>query len=273
MRVAAFCVRLTLLCLLLGAGSIFAYSQEIDIVDSDDIPIEEKILYSHQTTFRITAQSQGFGLGFNIGKIKNIHSTRIWDFEITNLFSWKNVRLTNPFTYGAKPFVYGKLNNVLVVRAAYGDQRRITGKPYWGGVEMRFIYQGGVSLAIMKPYYYYVLTVVTDETGHTSEMYDYQTFDHRDEWIEIIGRAPFSEGFKGIKVSPGVNFRAGLNFEFARSEAKVRSLECGAMLDVYPMGVKLMADLGEKTVWKEIQKRTYLLFYISFNIGYRYNKY
>ncbi len=273
MRTIANYVRYTLLCLIIGAGHFIALSQEADINSSDDIPIEEKILYSNQYSFRIIAQSQGFGGGFNIGKIKNINSTHIWDFEITNLFSWKKVNMINPTTYGAKAFVYGKLNNVLVVRAAYGNQRRITGKPYWSGVEMRVVYQGGVSLAIMKPYYYHVLTIATDETGQACETYDYQTFDHKDEWIDILGRAPFFEGFSGIRVSPGANFRAGLNFDFAKSDAKVRSLECGAMLEAYPLGVSLMADLGDKTVWKEIQKRAFLLFYISFNMGKKYNKY
>jgi len=273
MRVAAKRIHELLLCLLLGVVPFFAFSQEIEITDPDDVPIEEKILYTNQNTFRLVAETQGFGLGFNFGKIKNIYSTRIWDFEITNLFALKKVRLVNPYVYGGKAFVYGKLNNCLVVRADYGEQRLISSKPYWGGVEMRIVYQGGVSLAILKPYYYYVLTVKTDETGHAYEDYDYQTFDQRDQWIDILGRAPFREGLKKMKVSPGVHFKTGLNFDFARSDARVLALEAGVMLEVYPMGVSLMADLGEKTVWKEIQKRTFLMFYLTFSIGKRYNKY
>ena len=258
-----------LLCFLLGVVPFFASSQEIDITDPDDVPIEERILYSNQNTFRLVATTQGFGLGFNFGKIKNIYSTRIWDFEITNLFSLKKVRLVNPYVYGGKGFVYGKLNNCLVIRADYGEQRLISGKPYWGGVETRVVYQGGLSLAILKPYYYYVRLRSTDGTEH----YEYQTFDQRDQWIDILGRAPFFEGFRGLKVSPGLHFKAGFNFEFAKSEARVFALETGLLLEAYPLGVALMADLGEKTVWKEIQKRAFLMFYITFSMGKRYNKY
>ncbi len=270
--VANRAVRL-LLCFLLGVVPFFASSQEIDITDPDDVPIEERILYSNQNTFRLVATTQGFGLGFNFGKIKNIYSTRIWDFEITNLFSLKKVRLVNPYVYGGKGFVYGKLNNCLVIRADYGEQRLISGKPYWGGVETRVVYQGGLSLAILKPYYYYVLAIKTDESGQSYEDYDYQTFDQRDQWIDILGRAPFFEGFRGLKVSPGLHFKAGFNFEFAKSEARVFALETGLLLEAYPLGVALMADLGEKTVWKEIQKRAFLMFYITFSMGKRYNKY
>lgn len=273
MRGIANRFRVALLCLLVGAFSSFAYSQEIDIATDDDVPLENRIIYSNQNTFRIVAMTQGFGVGFNVGKIKNIYSTRIWDFEVTNLFSLKNVRLINPYTTGSKPFVYGKLNNCLVVRASFGEQRRIYGKPYWGGVETRVVYQGGVSLAILKPYYYYVLAVQTDETGQAYETYGYQTFDQRDQWIDILGRAPFFQGFSGLKVSPGLHFKAGVNFDFAKSDAKVRALEAGAMLEAYPLGVALMADLGEKTVWKEIQKRAFLMFYVTFSFGRRYYKY
>lgn len=273
MRVVANRVRFALLCVLLGVVCPFAYSQEIDIIDQEDVPMENKILYTNQNTFRLVAMTQGFGLGFNFGKIKNIYSTRIWDFEITNLFALKKVRLVNPYTFGGKSFVYGKLNNCLVIRGSYGEQRRIYGKPYWGGVETRVVYQGGLSLAILKPYYYYVLAIQTDETGASYETYAYQTFDQHDQWVDVLGRAPFTEGFRGIKVSPGLHFKAGFNFEFAKSDARVLALEMGAMLEAYPLGVNLMADLGEKTVWKEIQKRAFLMFYLTFSIGKRYNKY
>ena len=273
MRTFANRVRFALLCLLLGAAGSFAYSQEIDITSPEDVPFENRILYTNQNTFRIVAMTQGFGLGFNIGKIKNIYSTRIWDFEITNLFALKKIRVINPYTFGGKAFVYGKLNNCLVIRADYGEQRLIYGKPYWGGVETRIVYQGGLSLAILKPYYYEVMVRKIDETGGVYDVKEYQTFDQHDQWLDVLGRAPFTEGLKGIRVSPGLHFKAGFNFEFSKSDARVFALEPGLMLECYPMGVNLMADLGEKTVWKEIQKRAFLMFYLTFSMGKRFNKY
>ena len=79
-------------------------------------------------------------------------------------------------SYNTRPFVYGKLNYVYVIRLGYGEDRRIFGKPYWGGIETRWTYEGGISLALLKPYYYYVVTYQPSPTGGYIEKIEEQTF-------------------------------------------------------------------------------------------------
>lgn len=238
-------------------------AQEIAVGNDDARPLEERILYSHESTMHITVHSQGLGLGYKSGKIRDIYKTTYWDFEISYLRSLKQVKMMSLFS--TTSFVYGKLNDALTLRGGYGASRQIYGKPYWGGVELRWIYEAGAELALLKPYYYTVLVAEPTSTGEYSQVTKYDTFDHVSEWIEIIGRAPFKYGLKEIKFRPGVYVKGGLEFEIGTSRLRAQSIEVGAMVEYFPQGLVLMAD----------NPTNYLIptFYLSYNWGSRYNKF
>ena len=120
---------------LFGACAFLLPAQEIDIQSDDDRPIEERIVYNHQNTTHIAIHTQGFAAGFKIGRIKTINRTAHWEVEVASLHALKEIKTINISTYYTKPFIYGKLNNAYVLRFGYGEERRIFGKPYWGGVD------------------------------------------------------------------------------------------------------------------------------------------
>ena len=169
---------------LFGACAFLLPAQEIDIQSNDDKPIEERIVYSHQNTTYLAIHSQGFAAGFKIGRIRTINRTTNWDVEVASLHALKEIKTINVSTYYTRPYIYGKLNNAYVLRVGYGEDRRIFGKPYWGGVETRWTYEAGVSLAFLKPYYYYVLVYHPTSTGY-DEIIEEQTFDQKEQWVEI----------------------------------------------------------------------------------------
>ena len=167
---------------LFGACAFLLPAQNIDIQSEDDKPIEEKLVYNHQNTFNVAIHSRGFGAGFKIGRIKSINLTRNWEAEVVSLRSLKEIKTLNISTYNMRPFVYGKLNYAYVARFGYGEERRIFGKPYWGGIETRWTYEFGASLTLLKPYYYYVTIYKQLDDGTFWETYDEQTFDNKDQW-------------------------------------------------------------------------------------------
>ena len=65
----------------------------------------------------------------------------------------KQIRVINPYYYNARSYVYGKLNHVYMLRIGYGFKKLLNRKPYWGGIELRVLYMGGLSLAFAKPVY------------------------------------------------------------------------------------------------------------------------
>jgi hypothetical protein len=168
--------------------------------------------------------------------------------------------VVNPYYYNARSYVYGKLNHVYMLRAGYGHKRLLNRKPYWGGIELRVLYMAGASLAFAKPVYLYFW----DETYSfiKEEKYDPDNYYHSSEYI--YGRAPFFDGIGELKVFPGVNAKAGLNFEFGALNSKIRALEVGAVFEYFPKAIPIMAYNPAENV--------FLTFYLNFSLGKRYNK-
>lgn len=238
-------------------------AQEISIGNDDSQPIEERVVYTHENTMHATVHTQGLGMGFKAGKIRGIDKTTYWNFEFSYLRSLKQIKLANFFS--ATSFVYGKMNDVLELRADYEIAKRIYGKPYWGGVELRWLYGAGASVALLKPYYYTVVVAVPSSTGDYAQSVEYQTFDNNSEWIDIVGRAPFKYGLKEIKVRPGIYAKGGLEFEIGTTRVKAQSIEVGAVVEYFPQGILLMASNPKSYVIPTL--------YLSYNWGSRFNQY
>jgi len=238
-------------------------AQEIAVGNAENRPLEERIIYNRETTMHATIHTQGLGGGMKFGKIRGIHKTTYWDLEVSYLRSLKQIKLMS--YYSTTSFVYGKLNDVLILRGGYEVQRRIYGKPYWGGVELRWLYGAGASLALLKPYYYSVVVAKPSATGDYIQSIEYQTFEDNAQWIEILGKAPFKHGLDEIRLRPGVYARGGMAFEIGTSRLRAQTIEVGAMVEYFPQGIELMAE----------NPTSYLIptLYLSYSWGARYNKY
>ena len=250
---------------LLGACPFLLQAQEIGIGSDDDKPLEERIVYNHQNTLNAAIHSQGFGGGFKIGRIKSIYKTVNWEAEVVSLHSLKEIKTINVSEYYTRPYVYGKLNSIYVARFGYGQERRIYGKPYWGGIETRWTYEVGASLALLKPYYYYVTVYHSTGNGSYQEVIDEQTFENHDQWLTIIGRSAFTKGLGETKLSPGVHASAGLSFEIGKQRTRVQAINVKVVAEGFPMGVPIMD--AQRNKW------FYLTFDLSYNWGSRFNKY
>ena len=238
-------------------------AQEIAIGNDESRPLEERIIYNRESTIHATLNTRGLGAGYKHGKIRGIDKTTYWDFELSYLRSLKQIKLMN--YYSTTSFVYGKLNDVLALRYGYEVQRRIYGKPYWGGVELRWLYEAGVSLALLKPYYYAVVVAKPTATGDYEQTMEYHTFESNAQWIDIIGKAPFKEGLSEIRIKPGAHVKGGMTFEIGTSRLRAQSIEVGAMVEYFPQGLELMAE----------NPPSYFIptLYLSYCWGSRFNKY
>ena len=250
---------------LFGACPFLLSAQNIDIQSENDKPIEERLVYNRQNTFHVALHSQGLGAGFKIGRIKSIHRTRNWEAQVVSLHSLKEIKTMNLSTYNTRPFVYGKLNYAYVLRFGYGEERRIFGKPYWGGIETCWTYEFGASLALLKPYYYYVSVYKQLDDGSYWETIDEQIFDDKNQWIDILGRASFTKGLDETRLSPGVHATTGLSFEFGKSRSRVQAVNLDVKAECFPLGVSLMDS--------ERNRRLFVTFMLSYNWGSRFNNY
>ena len=254
-----------LLLALFGAYAMALSAQEIEIQNENDRPLEERLVFNHQNTLHAAIHTQGFGAGFKIGRIKSIYKTVNWEAEVVSLHSFKEIKTVNVIEYFTRPYVYGKLNDAFVVRFGYGQENRIFGKPYWGGIETWWTYEVGASLALLKPYYYYVTVFKpSGESGYV-EVVEEQTFENHAQWLSIIGRSAFTKGLGETRLSPGAHASLGLSFEIGKQRTRVQAINVKAVAEGFPMGAPIMD--GQRNKW------FYLTLHLSYNWGSRFNKY
>jgi hypothetical protein len=233
--------------------------------DTEEVDtLENLILYNKQMTYGVTAHNLGLGVNFRTGKRLSIFKTRMFEMEFVSMRSYKQIKLINSYYANARRYVYGKSNDAFFLRAGIIWKKLLNRKPYWGGVEVRFLYGGGFSLGIGKPYYLYVIEDLSG-TG-TNGVLVMEKYDPEKHTNSIIyGKAPFSKGLNEITLHPGAYLKAGLNFEFGTRSTIIKALEIGACADVLPTGLTIMASQPDQIVFPGI--------YLNFSFGKRYNKY
>lgn len=246
----------TIFTILFVSGFMIASAQDEIVIDTS-----KNIILLREASGGIMLHTQGWGLRFSKGYNKTEFRKRMLVIEFLEMQSPKQIRTINPYFTNSKSYVYGKLNAVYMLRGTYGIHRLLNRKPYWGGVELRFLYMGGVTLGFTKPIYLYILEP-------SPQFYEYtiveEKYDPNRHYVDnIYGRASFTKGFDEIGFYPGFHTKIGLDFDFGVYRSKVKSLEVGAIIDVFPRAIPIMA-FNDPNYY-------FLTFFFSFNFGKRYN--
>jgi len=225
---------------------------------------EFKILYQRNKTYGVELNNLGLGVQYRTGKRISYFSTRMWEFDFSYLKSFKQYKIQKPYQ-GARRYVYGKKNDVFFLRAGIIKKQLLNRKPYWGGVEVRFMYGGGISLGLAKPYYLYVIYQVGNTQTYETVTKIYNEDPTQRDWLDEFGRAPFSKGLSEISLHPGIYGKIGLSFEFGVDPTKMKVAEVGILVDALPYGVSVMAYNPNSIVFPQL--------FLSFSLGKRFNKY
>lgn len=240
---------------ILAAG--FSYAQTDAVYDTS-----RNVILLKERSFGIIFHTQGWGIKFSKGFNKTAFNRRMLVIELVEMQDSKQIRIINPNFANTKSYHYGKLNSVFILRGSYGNHKQLNRKPYWGGVEIRFLYMGGVSLGFAKPVYLNILNITSPvDFVYTITLEKYNPEKHSVD--DIFGRAPFTKGFNELSFYPGIHAKAGLDFDYASYRNKLKSLEVGAMLDIFPRPVPIMA-FNDPNYF-------FFTFYLNFNFGKRYN--
>lgn len=222
--------------------------------------IDKKILYRKEKSGFIMVHSGGFGLGYRQGKHKTYFRKIMWEIEALNIKHPKEIKMSSYYE-NSRSFLYGKLNHFYVFRGGFGQQHILNGKPYWGGIEVRLFYYGGLDLGFTKPIYLYI--VKFDE--QTGESYlSLERFDPNIHYItDIYGRGSFFKGFNKIGFYPGIYAKIGLSFEYGADDRFVKTLECGVFMDAFYRSIPIMATQKNQFFFANV--------YLSLHLGKRKN--
>ncbi|MEO0403386.1 MAG: hypothetical protein AAF193_00805, partial [Bacteroidota bacterium] len=79
----------------------------------------------------------------------------------------------------------------------------------------------------------------------------------------IFGRASGLRGFDQLKFHPGGFVKFALNFEYSSEKNGIKAIQVGAIADIYPEEIPIMADLSENSQF-------FLNGYVNILIGKKY---
>jgi hypothetical protein len=200
------------------------------------------INYFRYYTFGGGVHNLGWFVNGRFGRSANSREDRAWEVELWRLKHPKEVRITNEQFINPRPFVFGKLNELILLRGGYSRERLLFEKGPKNGVEWRWRYGGGLSMAFLKPVYLDVLYPIDPADPQyvtvRSERYD----PKRHGQSNIYGRSRFQEGLDEMSLQAGVYGRVGLLFEWGATAEELRVLEAGISVDLLPFRPSVMAE-------------------------------
>ena len=128
------------------------------------------VIYNTETTINLKLVThRSFGIGMEFGRLQTYDKTKYYHFGIGELKHPKEYRQSaDPsVSRSFRPYVFGKQNNLLVLRAGWGMKRYFSEKAKQKGVAIGMSYSFGPSLGLLKPYYL-ALRYTADGAGNSN---------------------------------------------------------------------------------------------------------
>lgn len=203
---------------------------------------EVRVVTGNEKTYAVLINSNGWGFNLRRGKRLDGFRKRLIDFDLAYVKHPKEIKTQNPYFENQKRFVFGKLNTLVTFRAGIGLQKEIYSRFDKGGIAIKYFYEGGISLALLKPMYYQVVDSekISDNKRilYTSDkLFDYNIHQVSD----IYSRSSFLTGISETKIKPGLFVKFGLSFVYSNSNDAINALEAGVILDFYATELPIMA--------------------------------
>lgn len=236
----------------------------------------EGIVYDREFTVDLKLHTNGFALGVNIARLKTYYLTRFFNIEFGEIKHPKEFRQSFDFQTQSpkvsRAFVFGKQNNLLVLRGGLGEKRYFSEKARRKGLAVGISYEGGPSLGLLKPYYLELLRPVdSDISGEfaiRSESYSDENAATFLEINRIYGSSGFSKGLSEISIIPGLHGKAAVHFDWGAFDEFVKAMEAGIMVDVFFREVPIMV---ESPLVEDSENNSFFInLYLNLQLGKRW---
>jgi hypothetical protein len=224
------------------------------------------IVYDKENALDMRLHTHGWMVGVNIGKLKTYYKTTFYHFQVGELKNHKESRKSTDFSSSVSPstgfrsYVFGKQNYALALRAGIGVKRYYSEKAAKNGVAVALTYSGGITAALMKPYYLEV-GGTKDVTFGQSIKYTPENAKNFLDPYRIRGKAGLLKGIGESSIIPGAHAQVGVHLDWGAFDEFLRAMEVGVMLDVFPKKLPIMIN--------EENRPFYLNLYVSLQLGKR----
>jgi hypothetical protein len=192
---------------------------------------EQKVFYRNEKSWAFFINTNGVGGNFRKGNRINAYRKFIWEIDMNYVKHPKEIKISNSYNQ-INQYVYGKVNFAWETRGAVGFQRELYRKIDKTGIAIRWFYDAGPTVILLKPIYYQVVVndmIVDQKFNLYASQY-------------IVGRSSFFKGISEIKADPGLYIKGGFSFDYSKQDIKLQALELGAVASVFLNDVELMAS-------------------------------
>ncbi len=219
--------RVLSLCLFVFLSSVSTFAQSDFRTDND---------YNRDANSLVLAiNNNGYRIGYRYSKRINGFKSRLLDIDAIWYQHYKE-KTANFSSYAYSRYTYGKLNQLLLVRASWGIEKELYEKYAHSGVAILFSYNVGFSLGILKPYY------LIDENQNYILFKDLENLSA----ARIEKRAPFFMGFDKAKPVFGGFAQVAFSFDINNKHRRVRRLELGASIDIFHRTLPILSQVKQR---------------------------
>ncbi|MGZ5246568.1 MAG: hypothetical protein ACXWV5_05925 [Flavitalea sp.] len=191
---------------------------------------EGEIVFFKQSIFGIKLATDGYGLSYELGRMKSQRLANLYWLELSEKKHNKEKKQgASVNQYQINSVIPGKLNNFYQLKLGYGQQRTIGGKGNKNGAAVSAIYGAGLSLGLLKPYY-------VDVREGRRVIYDKVI----DSAYVPLGASGFTVGWGEMKFRPGAVAKAALRFDYGRLNETVSAIEAGVQAEFFAQKVPQM---------------------------------
>ena len=236
-----------------------------------EIDFQPKVLYRNEWSVAAMLNSNGFGANYRYGKRIDAANKRLFEVDFAYMKDPKEKKrdsyVINNFS-APKRYVHGKKNLAFDFRFGYGKQHEKYRKHDLGGIAIRYFYNIGPSVVLLKPIYYDAGERIDTGIDVFSKPEKYNAkWDSQN--IYIIGRASFFKGFDEIRPIPGVFGKFGFNFDFGKQDRIVHALETGIIAEGFMKKLDIMdfTYLGSEPRKVAQNQQFFLTIYVSYRFG------
>ena len=201
---------------------------------------EGVIAYKKSFVFGAKLLNDGYGIFFEIGRASSVKKSLLYQLEISERKAIKEDKQSNPYI-NSVPFIYGKEN--FFYPAKLGVQRQILlgNKSNKNGVSITANYGGGLSLALLRPYYLQV---------QKANDYVYVKYNSPDSSLflngPIVGGPTLGKGWSDLTVTPGLYAKTAVRFDYGSYNEIISAIEVGVTGECYSKKVPILLQNPQK---------------------------
>ncbi len=203
---------------------------------------EGTLVYNKQSIFGIQLRTNGYGVFYEMGRMKTNRKTTIYRIDLAEIKSNTEAKVSGSNSLFGNPIIYGKINYFYPLTLGVGQQYILGQKGNKNGVAVSAIFNGGLSIGLLRPYYINVANSFNEEESIKYTPEDSIAFVNG----PYISGGGLGKGWGEIKVKPGLFVKGALRFDWGRFNESVTAVEIGVSADFYAAKVPLMLFQKER---------------------------